>query len=371
MGSPLQGALCPTPPSSSVYLREMDLSGNICSTCCTVFPRAVLSPIDKEEEEELVALVLGASKSKSKLLTCHLCRTQLSTFAHFVKVARGNIAKLRQVHEEQQVDVRQVDLRQEDLRQGERKSPDTTWSQDTPILNRENVGSPRLEISVRASPSPPITWSRDNTVTIVALEDSQAKEAAAREANRLRNVRYRQRKRAKEAEKIRGYISCVAVQGEEPVERIDVTPDLSITMEEEEEEEEEEGRPVSPPPCHLAPILVPSSAPSPSCFQSSNSPLHPQQSEVDPEERRRRRNREASRRYRERARGDPELLRRMREQQNRRQKKYYARLKERKHDQSQDNSTFEDNSSSWKSKEGPLSVFPLRGGSFDSNPGSD
>ena len=56
---------------------------------------------------------------------------------------------------------------------------------------------------------------------------------------------------------------------------------------------------------------------------------------------------------------------------HRRQKKYYARLKERKHDQSQGNSTFEDNSSSWKSEEGPLPVFPLRGGSFDSNPGSD
>merc|ERR1711963_777262 len=362
MGVRCRGLCVQHQPSSSVYHREMDLSGNICSTCCTVFPRAVLSPIDKEEEEELVALVVGVSKSKSKLLTCHLCRTQLSTFAHFVKVARGNIARLRQVHEEQQ-----VALRQEDLRQGERESPDTTWSLDTSILNRENVGSPRLEISVRDSPSPPITWSRDNTVTIVALEDSQAKEAAAREANRLRNVRYRERKRAKEAEKIRGYISCVAVQSEEPVERIDVTPDLSITM----EEEEEEGRPVSPPPCHLAPILVPSSAPAPSCFQSSNSTLHPQQSEVDPEERRRRRNREASRRYRERARGDPELLRRMREQQNRRQKKYYARLKERKHDQSQDNSTFEDNSSSWKSEEGPLPVFSLRGGSFDSNPGSD
>merc|ERR1712038_486767 len=366
MGSPLQGALCPTPPlSSSVYQREMDLSGNICSTCCTVFPRAVLSPIDKEEEEELVALVVGASKSKSKLLTCHLCRTQLSTFAHFVKVARGNIAKLRQVHEEQQVALRQEDLRQGDLRQGERESPDTTWSLDTSIPNRENVGSPRLEISVRDSPSPPITWSRDNTVTIVALEDSQAKEAAAREANRLRNVRYRERKRAKEAE-LRGFISCVAVQGEEPVETIDVTPDLSITM---EEEEEDCGRQeaVSPPPCHLPPILVPSSTAS--SFPTSNPNLYAP--DVDPEERRRRRNREASRRYRERARGDPELLRRMREQQNRRQKKYYARLKERKYDQSQDNSTFEDNSSSWKSEEGPVSIFPLRGGSFDSSPGSD
>merc|ERR1719392_283546 len=139
----------------------MDLSGNICGCCCTVFPRAVLSPVEKEEEEQ------------------------------------------------------QVELSGE----RERNSPDTTWSV---AAGNENLGSPRLEISVRDSPSPPVTWSRDNTVTIVALEDSQAKEAAAREANRLRNVRYRERKRAKEAEKIRGYISCVAVQGEEPVERIDV-----------------------------------------------------------------------------------------------------------------------------------------------------
>jgi hypothetical protein len=279
----------------------MDLSGNICGCCCTVFPRAVLSPVDKEEEEELVALVVGPLASR-KLLTCHLCRTQLTTFAHFLRVARGNIAKLRQVHEEQQVELK-----------GERNSPDTTW----PIsAGNEDMGSPRLEISVRDSPSPPITWSRDNTVTIVALEDSQAKEAAAREANRLRNVRYRERKRAKEAE-MRGYISCVAVQEEEPVETIDVTPDLSITMEEEEEEDWGRQEAVSPPPCHLPPILVPTSTTS--CFPTSNPNLYGP--DVDPEERRRRRNREASRRYRERARGDPELLRRMREQQNRRQKK--------------------------------------------------
>merc|ERR1712192_240642 len=192
----------------------------------------------KEEEEELVALVVGPSTaSKSKLLTCRLCRTQLTAFAHFLRVARGNIAKLRQVHEEQQVE----------QMKGERKSPDTTWPTSIETDRNEDVGSPRLEISVRDSPSPPITWSRDNTVTIVALEDSQAKEAAAREANRVRNVRYRERKRAKEAE-MRGYISCVAVHEgtEEPVETIDVTPDLSITMEEEEEEDLGRQEAVSP-----------------------------------------------------------------------------------------------------------------------------
>merc|ERR1712192_78495 len=302
----------------------------------------------KEEEEELVALVVGPSTaSKSKLLTCRLCRTQLTAFAHFLRVARGNIAKLRQVHEEQQVE----------QMKGERKSPDTTWPSIETDRN-EDVGSPRLEISVRDSPSPPITWSRDNTVTIVALEDSQAKEAAAREANRVRNVRYRERKRAKEAE-MRGYISCVAVhQGdEESVETIDVTPDLSITMEEEEEEDLGRQEAVSPPPCHLPPILVPSSTPSCYPATASNPNLY-QASEVDPEERRRRRNREASRRYRERARGDPELLRRMREQQNRRQKKYYARLKEKKQGSFQEGSDFE-------------GLFPMRGGSFDSTPGSD
>ena len=51
---------------------------------------------------------------------------------------------------------------------------------------------------------------------------------------------------------------------------------------------------------------------------------------LNADERRKHRNREASRRYRERARGDPELLKKMREQQNARQKKYYARLRMKK-----------------------------------------
>ena len=57
---------------------------------------------------------------------------------------------------------------------------------------------------------------------------------------------------------------------------------------------------------------------------------YPSPNSLDLDERRKQRNREASRRYRERARGDPELLKKMREQQNARQKKYYARLRMKK-----------------------------------------
>jgi len=79
-------------------------------------------------------------------------------------------------------------------------------------------------------------------------------------------------------------------------------------------------------------MLIPSSA-----LQNKEIPDDPEhevqlceQTYLSQEERRKHRNREASRRYREKARGDPELLRKMREQQNKRQKKYYARLKEKK-----------------------------------------
>lgn len=287
----------------------MDLSRNLCGCCCSVFPRAALAPVHKEQEE-LVAMLVRAPAACT-FLTCHTCRDQLSAFATFLKAARGNIAKLRQIQEEQQAEGRVEGRVQE--------APDTTWSVEV---------AGQLEVSVRASPSPPITWSPEHTVTITAIEEGQAKEAAAREANRLRNVRYRERKRAREAE-LRGYISCVAV------ETIDVTPDLSITMEEDDEgqevkeEDEYRGREeaVSPPPCHLSPILVPTTEGAfPLTPTFSSEPTFPSEptfsvapllGATDPEERRRRRNREASRRYRERARGDPDLLRRMREQQNR------------------------------------------------------
>ena len=74
------------------------------------------------------------------------------------------------------------------------------------------------------------------------------------------------------------------------------------------------------------PILVPKFG-----HEYEVSPHHDKRYDLlNSEERRKHRNREASRRYRERAREDPELLKKMREQQNARQKKYYARLRMRK-----------------------------------------
>merc|ERR1712025_789209 len=80
------------------------------------------------------------------------------------------------------------------------------------------------------------------------------------------------------------------------------------------------------------PILIPSIAlHSKEGLDEPESNVHQfNQTCVSQDERRKHRNREASRRYREKARGDPELLKKMREQQNKRQKKYYARLKDKK-----------------------------------------
>jgi len=88
---------------------------------------------------------------------------------------------------------------------------------------------------------------------------------------------------------------------------------------------------VSPPHSSLQiPIIIPSFTLQDSDPFQNFHDLAEDSGSMCQEERRRHRNREASRRYREKARGDPELLKKMREQQNKRQKKYYARLKDKK-----------------------------------------
>jgi len=121
-----------------------------------------------------------------------------------------------------------------------------------------------------------------------------------------------------------------------------ITPDVSIVMDNvdisEKDNDNSFEEPVSPPHSREA-ISILNQAGDPIDTMHGHHEYHiGQQQEsgyhsnraMNSDERRKHRNREASRRYRERAREDPELLRKMREQQNARQKKYYARLRVKK-----------------------------------------
>ena len=131
--------------------------------------------------------------------------------------------------------------------------------------------------------------------------------------------------------------SCLS----EPVNS-NITPDVSIVMDTFKTpanvNEKLFDEPVSLPPLteHIStfhilnPAGVPILVPRFGCEYEISSHHEERYQLLNSDERRKHRNREASRRYRERAREDPELLRKMREQQNARQKKYYARLRMRK-----------------------------------------
>jgi len=121
-----------------------------------------------------------------------------------------------------------------------------------------------------------------------------------------------------------------------------ITPDVSIVMDNvdisEKDNDNSLEEPVSPPHSRET-ISILNQAGDPIDTMHGHNEYHiGQQQEsgyhsnraMNSDERRKHRNREASRRYRERAREDPELLRKMREQQNARQKKYYARLRVKK-----------------------------------------
>jgi len=137
-----------------------------------------------------------------------------------------------------------------------------------------------------------------------------------------------------------------------------ITPDVSIVMDNvdifEKDNDNDVEESVSPPPSRdtisilnhasdslLVPIDAMHGHHEYHIGQQQVSGFHSNRT-MNSDERRKHRNREASRRYRERAREDPELLRKIREQQNARQKKYYARLRVKKMSSEEWNTSVED-----------------------------
>jgi len=241
------------------------------------------------------------------------------------------------------------------------EEPDSTW---TLKLDKK---SPKDSNAQNEDDSEIYTGFATNCITITEADENEVEmdkhDEMIREAYRMRNIRCKNEERKQRESKVaklsESCVNEVTIQetslcpesSMSQAIHIDVTPDVSIVMDivdtsENENNHEILEEPVSPPPstdmmstCSIfnstgVPILVPYVTNSGHVKYISDpaeiSRGYQRATTLNSDERRKQRNREASRRYRERAREDPELLKKMREQQNARQKKYYARLRMKK-----------------------------------------
>merc|ERR1712126_353808 len=267
----------------------MDLSRNICSLCCSLQPRAALTvmcPLSK-----LFCLLLDNSKDRT-ILVCNHCREQGERFCEWLLLCRENIERLRQVEIEQE-------------RLLEQQQPDTTSDTEG-----------RIEISLRENVDEDISLSKpENLITITEIDDIHGDndETSISIDNRIRlydspvtHSNYFANSDPSDCSIQNKALNLVSREN---------TQYDSNEMDKESEygynNDETEGA-VSPPPHsgNHVPIIIPSL---PIQQHNHDFDTEPRRSLDDinattpmsQEERRKHRNREASRRYREKARGDP------------------------------------------------------------------
>jgi len=234
-------------------------------------------------------------------MACPECRGKVDMFREWWQLCRENLRRLQQVQAEQN-------------RFSEKQlQPDTTC---------DNEG--RIEISLLGAAQEERTMEKPrNLITIMKVNHDESEESNI-QTHLDDHIQYYYSHNIQNMP-----LNLVRSERQDRMNKVYQSSSFMNTLQENREEE------VSPPPTPTGlnlPILIPSST-----LQSKETPDDPEyevqqqeQTHLNQEERRKHRNREASRRYREKARGDPELLKKMREQQNKRQKKYYARLKEKK-----------------------------------------
>merc|ERR1719481_926275 len=300
----------------------MDLSNNICSLCCSLQPRAALARL--WPHSEFLSLLLGSEERS--ILVCPSCRGEVGRFRDWWLSCKQNLERLKQ-----------VEIEQEKLL--EQQHPDTTSEVDG-----------RIEISLTENADEDLSVMRPkNVITITKID------AIHSESNKTNNDRENSLGISEMFVPKHNPFSNNVYETQFPTdlsfqnkalnlvrrENVDIdTVDKDEECEYIEDDNEEREDAVSPPPppspsSHHVPIIIPSLTQQYNSSSLENQPCRPPEAFkgsnlLSQEERRKHRNREASRRYREKARGAPELLKKMREQQNRRQKKYYARLKEKK-----------------------------------------
>eukprot|EP00092_Neocalanus_flemingeri_P000071 GFUD01000073.1.p1 GENE.GFUD01000073.1~~GFUD01000073.1.p1 ORF type:complete len:350 (+),score=106.34 GFUD01000073.1:38-1087(+) len=332
----------------------MDLSANICGFCCRVHTKNNLTQLEGSQDEFVhIFMWQEEEEGVDNLVICNSCNIKLDDFKQFWEQCRMNIKMMKKIKSEHE-------------KQNNLEEPDSTWTSKLEQkyrkdLNEQKVNDSEIYTNKKSHNVP------TNSITIAETDETESEidkhAEMIKEANRIRNIRYNKgEKNQKDSEVIKmpdAPLNRITIQETSilpessmfEANHTDITPDVSIVMEAENTSENEDNleileEPVSPPPsldmmssCSIfnpsgVPILIPCvTSLSYRKFKTIPDPesrsLLPVRS-FDSDARRKQRNREASRRYRERAREDPELLKKMREQQNARQKKYYARLRMKK-----------------------------------------
>jgi len=265
----------------------MDLTSNICFCCCSAYTKASLTKVSRDQEIFLKFL-LGQDYI-SNVMICKICQDRVDGVMQFCRQLQENTKMLKTIKDEYTENRKDLETK-------------SSWT-----------------YSIR-----PIITGEQSYINPMKNGDIIEGQNAA-DAKNSKNLKCIQPNPDKS--KFNTNVSNEAI--------IPDTPEIYIKDEHRESSTNDRDSledSVSPPPSttmisvvnsHGVPILVPAAK---GMFGNKSQDFI-NSKYLSSSEKRKQRNREASRRYRERARGNPDLLKKMREQQNARQKKYYARLR--------------------------------------------
>ena len=266
----------------------MDLTANICFCCCSAYTKASLTKVSRDQEIFLKFL-LGQDYI-SNVRVCKICQDRVDGVMQFCRQVQENIKMLKIIKNEYT-----------------EKEKNLSWNDSIEAITTEeqmNLKSMKNHNSVEPSDA-----KNPKNLTSKSGEFIKPNAEKSMFNTNLPN------------EVIIPDVPEIYIKDENKGSSVNDRNSLEDA--------------VSPPPSttiisvvnsHGVPVLVPAVK---GMVTTKTQPNNIKKY-LSPSEKRKQRNREASRRYRERARGNPELLKKMREQQNARQKKYYARLRMKK-----------------------------------------
>ena len=291
----------------------------ICISCGQAYLNNVLNTIDMNHWEFINIFIQNSDDVfTSTLKICMLCCEKLGQFKVFLEKFKNNLKNTTLINERMEEKRRMLNLEQS-LHYDMFKEPD---------INEKNT----IEIVLHNSKVQEVNTVNnvENSITITRINIEDIKN----EKENVAKYSYQSRK------KLCTYYDCFdkndnqmkpldlkikTVDSNQMSEEMCVTPDIVINNNSNVELSDDNSYLIIDD--QDPQFIVPKPNPIPVCQTQAHGNTFQPRHHIYPQEKRRLRNREASRRYRERARQDPELLKKMREQQKKRQKKYYAKVR--------------------------------------------